>query len=257
MQLLNWKIYGKGNINIILIHGWGINSKIWLNLTKKLKKDFCVHLFDLPGYGNSKEIHLSTLDQLINVIMNDINVTNVVLVGWSLGGLIATKMVLSCPNIFKGLVLVSFSPYFCVDYNWPGINNMTLINFINGLHNDYIKTMLKFICLQNINIKLTKQERINLKNIILNKKTIPSIRTLIFGLKLLEKTDLRKLMNNISIPHITIYGKLDSIVPYKIAFLNKNKKNTNFILENSAHMPFISENNNFYNILYNFINKFK
>ncbi|MCV2499930.1 MAG: pimeloyl-ACP methyl ester esterase BioH [Candidatus Lightella neohaematopini] len=256
MQFLNWKTYGAGNINVILIHGWGINSKIWLNLVKKLKKDFCVHLFDLPGYGYSKEINLRTLDQLVNIITHDINVSNIILVGWSLGGLIATKMVLMYPNIFEGLVLVSSSPYFCADYNWPGISNITLISFAKKLKNNYIKTMLRFIYLQNINIKLTEEEKINLKNIFLKGRT-PSINTLIFGLKLLKNTDLRNLMSCINIPHITIYGKLDNIVPYKIAFLNKNnEKNTNFILESSAHMPFISENNNFYNILYNFIKKF-
>ncbi|MCV2502220.1 MAG: pimeloyl-ACP methyl ester esterase BioH [Candidatus Lightella neohaematopini] len=255
MQFLNWKVYGTGNINIILIHGWGINSKIWLNLVKKLKKIFCVHLFDLPGYGGSKEINLYTLDQLVNIIVNDININNIILVGWSLGGLVATKMVLMYPNIFKGLVLVSSSPYFCADYNWPGISDITLVSFAKKLNNNYIKTMLKFICLQNINIKLTKKEKTTLKNILLKNRT-PSIKTLMFGLKLLKNTDLRKSINYINIPHITIYGKLDKIVPYKIAFLNKNnKKNTNFILENSAHIPFISESNNFYNILYNFIKK--
>ncbi|MCV2508760.1 MAG: pimeloyl-ACP methyl ester esterase BioH [Candidatus Lightella neohaematopini] len=254
MQFLNWKTYGTGNINIILIHGWGINSKIWLNLVKKLKKDFCVHLFDLPGYGYSKEMDLYTLDQLVNVIINDININNIILVGWSLGGLIATKMVLMYPNIFEGLVLVSSSPCFCADYNWPGVSDIALISFAKKLNDNYIKTMLRFIYLQNINIKLTKKEKFNLRNIFL-KDRIPSIKTLMFGLELLKSTDLRKLINRISIPHVTIYGKLDNIVPYKIALLNKNnKKNTNFILKNSAHMPFISESNNFYNILYNFIN---
>ncbi|MCV2506068.1 MAG: alpha/beta fold hydrolase [Candidatus Lightella neohaematopini] len=253
MQLLHWRTYGKGNINIILIHGWGISSKIWLSLVKKLKKDFCVHLLDLPGYGYSKEIDLDTLDKLVNVIVNDINVTNTILVGWSLGGLIATKMVLLYPKNFIGLVLISFSPYFCADYNWPGIDTITLINFFKELNNNYIKIMSRFIYLQNINIRTTRKEIVNLKNIFLSKNKIPSIRTLKFGLKLLKNTDLRKLIDDINIPHINVYGKLDSIVSYKIASFNKNKKNINFILKNSAHMPFISESNNFYNILYNFI----
>ncbi len=59
---INYKIIGDGNIPIILLHGWGIDSDKYLATAKylseveseKLKvKSYCIYLLDLPGFGKS------------------------------------------------------------------------------------------------------------------------------------------------------------------------------------------------------------
>ena len=44
---------GKGP-KLVLIHGWGSNSNIWIPITQKLSKMYKVYLVDIPGYGLHK-----------------------------------------------------------------------------------------------------------------------------------------------------------------------------------------------------------
>ncbi len=59
---INYKIIGDGDIPIILLHGWGLDSNKYLATAKylleveseKLKvKSYCIYLLDLPGFGKS------------------------------------------------------------------------------------------------------------------------------------------------------------------------------------------------------------
>ena len=46
MKNFHWNTIGIGKINIIILNGWGINSKIWLFVIKKLRYDFKFHLIE-------------------------------------------------------------------------------------------------------------------------------------------------------------------------------------------------------------------
>jgi len=39
--------------NLVFIHGWGVNSKIFETVFYYLKDEFNIHYFDLPGFGNT------------------------------------------------------------------------------------------------------------------------------------------------------------------------------------------------------------
>ena len=42
------------NLNIIFIHGWLFDSRIWRGLDKEFNEFKSVKLIDLPGYGTNK-----------------------------------------------------------------------------------------------------------------------------------------------------------------------------------------------------------
>jgi len=109
--------YNNGNINytvkgegtpIVLIHGFGLDSRIWEKQVEELSKTNKVITYDLRGFGksslpNGKYSHTEDLDQLLK----ELNIQNAKLVGHSFGGEIAVEYSLKYPNKVDSLVLIS------------------------------------------------------------------------------------------------------------------------------------------------------
>ena len=100
------KITGSGPA-LVLLHGWGLHGGIWETVLEKLEENFTVHNVDMPGFGHSS-VHNGeyTLDYLVDSI-ETILPEKCFLLGWSLGGLVATALSLKCPEKIKKLITVA------------------------------------------------------------------------------------------------------------------------------------------------------
>ena len=86
-----YEIHGEGKHPIVLIPGWaaGPCSEIW-NFQLELATKYKLILIDLIGYGKSEKgrdsnfIHLYGQD--VKKVIEKLNLSNVILVGWSMGG---------------------------------------------------------------------------------------------------------------------------------------------------------------------------
>ncbi len=96
--LMNDSLYSevKGNgHNIVLLHGWGMHGGLWGNFNDLISNHCQTHAIDLPGFGYSKDIKNDfTLDALSEAVEEYINNIKqpVILIGWSLGGLVALNL---------------------------------------------------------------------------------------------------------------------------------------------------------------------
>lgn len=129
MKNFYWHTIGKGKINIILLSGWGVNSKIWFFIAKELQKFFKVHLIDLPGFGKNKKLHPMKIDQIIKILHHYMP-KNSIWMGWSIGGLIVNQFALTYPKDTLSVINVASSPCFIERKNWPGIKKKCLKIFI-------------------------------------------------------------------------------------------------------------------------------
>ncbi|MXP51295.1 pimeloyl-ACP methyl ester esterase BioH [Pantoea sp. SoEX] len=250
-----YKIYGKGNINLVFLHGWAINSEIWNFIIPFFEKEFRLYLIDLPGYGLNKVFNDVTLNELAKQLINFLPYKSVV-IGWSLGGLIAMKLALMEPRNLSGIITISSSPKFVSTEYWPGIKPKILYNFQHYVQNNLQQAIERFLILQtlgakDVNINITK-----LKKIIFSQH-IPSIHVLNHGLKILATTDLRKELTSIKIPFLRIYGALDNLVPRQIIPILDNivPQSSSITFDKAAHIPFISHADIFYKHIVNFLNK--
>jgi pimeloyl-ACP methyl ester carboxylesterase len=104
---INYNVTGEGD-PIVLIHGFGLDSRIWEKQVEQLSKTNKVITYDLRGFGkssipNGKYSHTEDLHELLK----ELGIQKAKIVGHSFGGEIAVEYALEYPNEVNNLVLIS------------------------------------------------------------------------------------------------------------------------------------------------------
>lgn len=260
------KLNKSTEINIGFIHGWGMNEGAFTQLIKVIKEElkerhpemfqrFRLYTISLPGHGEKHDLVPSPYDLpgIANAISDEIK-ENTILVGWSLGGLLAQY--LACqqhPNMI-GLMTIASTPKFQMAENWPGIKPEVLQMFMTQLEQNHHKTLSRFIGIQMMGVKNAKQLIKEITNAI-EVHPAPNIRALSEGLKILQNADIRSKLKDITIPSLRTYGRLDSLVPYaavnKIQHLHPNSQH--LIFKHASHAPFLTDAKQFSKHVVDFI----
>ncbi|MEH6466418.1 MAG: alpha/beta fold hydrolase, partial [Porticoccus sp.] len=97
---------------LVLLHGWGSDSRIWQAILPELTQHLHVVAIDLPGFGQSPALELDVpLDkQGVEHYLDAISAvlpSRCTLLGWSLGGMLATMLVSRYPERFNSLVTIA------------------------------------------------------------------------------------------------------------------------------------------------------
>ncbi|WP_437615373.1 pimeloyl-ACP methyl ester esterase BioH [Erwinia sp. V71] len=245
MTQLYWQTTGTGNVDLVLLHGWGLNAEVWRGLVTRLSPHFRLHLVDLPGFGRSGASGALSLDEMVDVLQPQLP-QRAIWLGWSLGGLVASRLALRFPQQVRALVSVASSPCFAANDDWPGIKPDTLQNFQQQLSSDFQRTVERFLALQTLGTEHARQDARQLKEVVLS-QPVPSVAVLEGGLEILRTVDLRHEMTALTPPLWRIYGRLDGLVPRKVAQLLDDAwpQSTSWVMEKAAHAPFISHPDEF------------
>jgi pimeloyl-[acyl-carrier protein] methyl ester esterase len=253
-----------GKIPIILLHGWGLNSGVWQLLIDRITKDknsnFYFITIDLPGFGNNHNVELSpySLENICRYLAVTIKKPAIYL-GWSLGGLVATQMTTQYPDKVLGLITVASSPLFIEQSHqaWLGINSKVLNNFHHQLAEDTEKTLKGFLKIQAMGSPHIRKDLRLISELVMT-HNLPTKQVLSSALNLLRDSDLRQQLATITQPFLRLYGKNDSLVPYKgihkISTLAPNSDE--FIFEHASHAPFISHLELFYQQLISWLDNY-
>ncbi len=208
----------------IFVHGWSFSSEIW----KEFFNENSIFI-DLPFHGNAdfykeEDIIKSFTDYLFDLISSQKE--EVHLIGWSLGASISVLTALKKPKNLRKLTLIGFSPKF--KDKKLGHNPVAIKAFFLALKVDFKDTIYTFRKTATGN---------TFKEIPLPRKE--------GAIKLLREfveLDLRDMLGNIHTPTVLIHGKEDKIINYEgSVFSSKKIKNSQLILVNSHHAPFLDE----------------
>ncbi|BEE07412.1 pimeloyl-ACP methyl ester esterase BioH [Aeromonas dhakensis] len=246
--------FGQGP-DLVLLHGWGMNGAVWHGIVPALAARYRVHLVDLPGFGNSPlagetEYSLPWLaEQVVAILPEQCH-----LLGWSLGGLVASQLALNHPERLHSLIMVASSPCFMAQGEWPGIAPKVLTGFNQMLAGDFKQTIERFLAIQAMGSEHARDDIRQLRHW-LAERPAPQLAALEAGLGLLADVDLRDELVQLNLPWLRVYGRLDSLVPKaSIPLLDERyPASRSVVLEKASHAPFISHPQQFIEIIEHFV----
>lgn len=233
--------------NLVLLHGWGLHGGIWETVVSQLEQQFTVYNVDLPGFGRSA-VHNDDydLDYLVDAVLT-VMPERSALLGWSLGGLVATAIAIKAQQKVDKLVTVASNPCFVADDGWRfGMQKDVLESFMDYLHDDYEGTLIRFLGIQTMGSATQKDDIKRLKDAVFIHGQ-PAKKALRGGLQILHDINLIDDLSEIKIPMLRIYGRLDSLVPVKVVTdVDKILPHSQSkIYRRAAHAPFLSASKEF------------
>lgn len=103
---------GNGEVTLLFVHGWCIDQSYWSNQIDELCKTYKVVSIDLPGFGNAgKNRDHFTIEAYasdIEAVINQLELTNVILVGHSMGGDIILEAALNNDQVIALIGIDNF-----------------------------------------------------------------------------------------------------------------------------------------------------
>jgi pimeloyl-[acyl-carrier protein] methyl ester esterase len=257
---LHIDIVGTQGPDVILLHGWGVNNAVFGPLKNALHQ-YRVHYVDLPGFGLSPNID-GNINQWVQALAQQLP-KNAIWIGWSLGGLLASKVAIDFPDSVSALVTLASSPCFMArdatqtSPAWPGMLPAVLTQFSTQLTRDLPRTVERFLAIQAMGSDNAKADINQIKQLVLS-KPLPSKQALSQGLAMLEDVDLRGQLSQITQPWLRVWGKLDGLVPRRvIEQMPQAQHITDIVLNKASHAPFISHPDEFLHNLLPWIIKYQ
>ncbi|HEX4267999.1 MAG TPA: alpha/beta fold hydrolase [Steroidobacteraceae bacterium] len=254
MSRLYTEIRGTGPA-LVLLHGWGLNVRVWDGLAAALCDRFRIIPVDLPGHGRSVWLpERSSLEQQAAQVAETVAAITAEysLLGWSLGGQIALQ--LAAAQCAAGarppapaaavdrLVLIATTPRLTAGPGWPhGAPPERLAAQADGLETDYRRTVSDFLELQ-VRGSADSAETLEQLRAALFAHGYPGLAALARGLDLLRETDLRPLLAGITLPTLVIAGQYDRVtMPAASHALVDSLPDARYVeIRRAAHAPFLS-----------------
>jgi pimeloyl-ACP methyl ester carboxylesterase len=112
---IHYSIHGEGK-TVVLVHGFGEDGTIWNHQIKFLKQHCKVIVPELPGSGHSEYLPQSNVTvedyaEIFKALLDELNETEVIFIGHSLGGYITLAFAEKFPNMLRAFGLVHSSAF--------------------------------------------------------------------------------------------------------------------------------------------------
>lgn len=234
---------GRGS-PLVMLHGWGLNLRVWDGLARALADERHVLRIDLPGHGRSPWTFAAgegTLERQAELIAASLP-PRCTLLGWSLGGQLALRIARAHPQQIERLVLVATTPRFVAGEDWPnGVAPAVLSDFAARLAQDTDGTVADFLELQLRGSAVAGQAHAALRAaLVAHGRADPA--ALDAGLSILRTADLRAELGAVEQPALVLAGQYDRLVPPAASrtlalALPRGRYHE---LRRGAHAPFLS-----------------
>jgi pimeloyl-[acyl-carrier protein] methyl ester esterase len=257
MSTLYVETRGRGP-DLVLLHGWGLNLRVWDGIAGELAKRFRVIAMDLPGHGRSEWIPnaRSPAEQAWQVHATLASLSDrYALLGWSLGGQIALDLAAAMPGQVERLVLVATTPRFAAGADWPyGMPASALDKLAAQLRTNYKRTVSDFLDLQVRGSAGSERVLAELHaSLFAHGEAHP--KALVTGLGTLQKSDLRPMLELVRAPTLVIAGQYDRVtLPAASHALAEALPDARYVeMRRAAHAPFLSHPAEFLALLTGFL----
>ncbi len=242
--------------SLVMLHGWGANSGVWAGIRDELARRYTLHLFDLPGHGQSEfnADAMRDMTSLASEIAEYIDEPTLWL-GWSLGGMAALAIAQNMPTKVKALVSVASAPRFLRSDDWPyAVEAPVLADFAEQLQSDPQTALKRFVALQTRG-SVTQRDDARILRQSLLEENMADAKALAAGLELLRNSDLRAALGNIRCPVLLLAGERDTLHP--LAAMQATAETIPSarlkVIAGAGHAPFISHKDIFLETVLSFL----
>lgn len=219
---------------IAILPGWGLGCGPLRKLAGAIGGD----LLDLPGYADSlpNDDFTATADTLASRLA-----PGSILIGWSLGSLLALAIAARHPHKVGKLVLIAGTASFMQREDWPhAMPPEVLADFTAAINQAAQATLPRFVGAFNRGDQRAKAVTLELLRLA---DQLPAAPVLISGLNWLRDVDLRTSARHIQAPCLLIHGAADPLMPLAAAeALTDLMPDAELaVMAGCAHAPFISQ----------------
>lgn len=250
----------RGEKTIVLIHGWPVNHKMFEYQLDMLPRfGFRCVLMDLRGFGNSdrpwKGYAYDRLSDDIRVVMDELDLENVTLAGFSMGGAIAIRYMArhAGHRVSKLALLAAAAPSFTRREGYPyGMTKAQVDEIIAQTYQNRPQMLTDFGSMFFAS-KIAPGFMNWFNGLGLEAAGYATVKTAVS----LRDEDLRGDLEKIRVPAGIFHGALDQICPFQFALVqNKGIKGSElYRFEDSGHGVFYDELESFNYCFLQFLNK--
>ncbi|MDF1540479.1 MAG: alpha/beta hydrolase [Candidatus Thorarchaeota archaeon] len=196
---LSYEVLGEGDITLVFVGGLGVPTarKIWRNQLT-LSSKYKMILFDLAGHGNSgknrENYTMELFAQDVKSVVEKLDLSNVILVGHSMGGPVILEAERMISDRVIGLIAID-SLFPSGDSSYIGYPDHIVAEIVKPMQSDFIGTMTAMY-------KSMLSAKMDPQDIAEAEKTPDTIdrRSIISAFAELHRWDMHKILPNVSKP---------------------------------------------------------
>ena len=242
----------RSGLTVIFVNSLGTDLRVWDSIIKELNQKYRTVRFDKRGHGLStnigNNISISILANDLKLLISKLEIKNILLVGLSIGGLIAIEFLKNGSTNVKGLVLSDTAAKIGSSDMWSERISRVKAGGIAAISDDILARWFSNHFLKN------KIEELQLWRSML---TRTSTLGYLGCCKAIADCDLRNEAKSISIPTLLIVGDEDGSTPVNLVkdTANMIKKSKFKIIKGAGHLPCVEKPEIFTNELVKFLGK--
>ncbi len=205
-------LHGTAAEPLVLLHGWGCDSRSWQPLLERLNASFDLVAVELPSFADSTPL---PLDQWVEELLAALP-ERAIYLGWSLGGMLATHIAAVYPQRVSALITLASNLRFAESEQWPmAMPINTFSQFCDAYSANSVTTLKRFAGLMAAGDpnerQLLKQLREQCSSSLEEANAQPI--DWLEGLKLLGELDNTQKFAQIAQPGLHLFAVEDALVP--------------------------------------------
>jgi len=248
-QVVHYEVFGHGR-PVLFLHGWLGSWRYWFPTIERVAEHFRTYSFDFWGFGDTNrhasaaESIQSYSDQVIR-FLDELGIDRVLLVGHSMGGMVALKTAINHPKRISRVVAVG-APIVGDSLSWLlKLTDRPLMADAFARVPWFRRYMFR---------QFLGETNDPAVNEILDDSVKSSSTTLRRAVGSMWRTDLRPELHRLIVPSLIVHGGRDAIVRPNQADLFDNVPSAEVVvMPESRHFPFLDEADLFNDTLLRFL----
>lgn len=221
----------------IFLPGWGMEPAVWGRFIQFFKEEEMCSFVDWRNITSLTEIK-----ERASSMIQENRTDSIILIGWSLGALVALDLIKDCPGNVKSIVLFGGTSCFIEKENYPfGWKKRVIQRMKKRLQVEKEEGFLDFYHMMFSVEEREEGHFSDFTHLVQTKFTGDVLSSYLTGLDYLLEQDLRDDVRRLELPTLLLHGEQDSICPPGAAEFIINSTKGQSVLEvipEAGHLPF-------------------